>query len=69
MYTKYTTYDYMVYFSEESVSTFMPDRFNDWMMGVTTKTLLKQEKRKAAIPGCVRPETNFLRHSAMRIAD
>ena len=30
------------------MSTFMPDRFNDWLMGVITKTLLKQQQRKAA---------------------
>ena len=37
-------------FAKPSVfmSTFMPDRFNDWVMGVITKTLLKQQRRKAA---------------------
>jgi NAD(P)-dependent dehydrogenase (short-subunit alcohol dehydrogenase family) len=30
------------------VSTFLPDRFNDWMMGAITKYLLKQQRRKSA---------------------
>jgi len=30
-----------------SMSIFMPNRFNDWMMGVITKSLLKQQRRKA----------------------
>ena len=30
------------------MSTFMPDRFNDWLMGAITKTLLKQQKGKSA---------------------
>jgi NAD(P)-dependent dehydrogenase (short-subunit alcohol dehydrogenase family) len=29
------------------MSTFLPDRFNDWLMGAITKTLLKQERRKS----------------------
>jgi NAD(P)-dependent dehydrogenase (short-subunit alcohol dehydrogenase family) len=28
------------------MSTFLPDRFNDWFMGTITKTLLKQQRRK-----------------------
>jgi len=30
------------------MSTFMPDRFNDWLMGAITKTLLKQQKGRSA---------------------
>jgi short-subunit dehydrogenase len=30
------------------VSTFMPDRFNDWITGVITEALLKQQRRKSA---------------------
>jgi NAD(P)-dependent dehydrogenase (short-subunit alcohol dehydrogenase family) len=30
------------------MSTFMPDRFNDWLMGTITKTLLKQQRGKSA---------------------
>jgi hypothetical protein len=30
------------------MSTFMPDRFNDWLMGAITKNLLKQQRRKSA---------------------
>ena len=30
------------------MSTFMPDRINDWLMGAITKTLLKQQKGKSA---------------------
>jgi NAD(P)-dependent dehydrogenase (short-subunit alcohol dehydrogenase family) len=35
-------------FAKPSVfmSTFMPDRFNDWMMGAVTKTLLKQRQKR-----------------------
>jgi NAD(P)-dependent dehydrogenase (short-subunit alcohol dehydrogenase family) len=29
------------------MSTFLPDRFNDWLMGAITKTLLKQQGRKS----------------------
>ena len=38
-------------FAKPSVlmSTFMPDRFNDWMIGIITKTLLKQQRRKAGV--------------------
>jgi NAD(P)-dependent dehydrogenase (short-subunit alcohol dehydrogenase family) len=28
--------------------TFLPDRFNDWLFGVITKTLLKQQRRQSA---------------------
>jgi hypothetical protein len=28
------------------MSTFMPDRFNDWMMGAATKALLKPQRKK-----------------------
>jgi NAD(P)-dependent dehydrogenase (short-subunit alcohol dehydrogenase family) len=31
------------------MSTFMPDRFNDWMIGIITKTLLKQQRRKSGV--------------------
>jgi hypothetical protein len=51
----------------------MPDRFNEWLMGVITKTLLKQQQRKAASLaelGCVRQKQLFCEHYAtMRIAD
>jgi NAD(P)-dependent dehydrogenase (short-subunit alcohol dehydrogenase family) len=30
------------------MSTFMPDRLNDWLMGAITKTLLKQQKGRSA---------------------
>jgi hypothetical protein len=30
------------------MSTFMPDRFNDWLMGAITKNLLEQQRRKSA---------------------
>jgi short-subunit dehydrogenase len=29
------------------MSTFLPDRFNDWLMGAITKTLLKERRRKS----------------------
>ena len=29
------------------MSTFMPDRFNDWLMGAISKTLLKQQRKKS----------------------
>jgi hypothetical protein len=28
--------------------TFMPDRFNDWLVGAITKTLLKQQQKQSA---------------------
>jgi len=31
------------------MSTFMSDRFYDWMIGIITKTLLKQQRRKAGV--------------------
>ena len=39
------------FFAKPSVlmSTFMPDRFNDWMIGMITKTLLKQQRGKAGV--------------------
>jgi NAD(P)-dependent dehydrogenase (short-subunit alcohol dehydrogenase family) len=30
------------------LATFLPDRFNDWLMGTITKYLLKQQRRKSA---------------------
>jgi hypothetical protein len=30
------------------MSTFMPDRFNDWLMSAITKNLLKQQREKSA---------------------
>jgi NAD(P)-dependent dehydrogenase (short-subunit alcohol dehydrogenase family) len=30
------------------MATFLPDRFNDWLYSVITKTLLKQQRRKSA---------------------
>jgi hypothetical protein len=30
------------------MSTFMPDRFNDWLVGAITKTLLKQQQKQSA---------------------
>jgi short-subunit dehydrogenase len=30
------------------MSTFLPDRFNDWFLGKITKTLLKQQQQKSA---------------------
>jgi hypothetical protein len=29
------------------MSIFFPDRFNDWLMGAITKTLVKQQRRKS----------------------
>jgi NAD(P)-dependent dehydrogenase (short-subunit alcohol dehydrogenase family) len=30
------------------LSTFMPDRFNDWLMGAITTSLLKQQRKRVA---------------------
>jgi hypothetical protein len=30
------------------MSTFLPDRFNDWLMGAITKSLLKQRRKESA---------------------
>jgi hypothetical protein len=30
------------------MSTFLPDRFNDWLMGTISKSLLKQQQKKSA---------------------
>jgi NAD(P)-dependent dehydrogenase (short-subunit alcohol dehydrogenase family) len=31
------------------MSTFLPDRFNDWMMGAITKSFLKRQRRKSVV--------------------
>jgi NAD(P)-dependent dehydrogenase (short-subunit alcohol dehydrogenase family) len=37
------------FFAKPSIfmSTFLPDRFNDWMMGAVTKSFLKRQRRKS----------------------
>jgi hypothetical protein len=30
------------------MSSFLPDRFNDWFMGAITKSLLKQQRKESA---------------------